>query len=112
MTTFTWKVNNLTSYNNYEGRQDVVYIANWTCRGEETVEGNTFTAEQTRYTNLRVEITGSFTPFEQLTEEQVLNWIWNSGSSKDVVELAVQKEIDIKKNPPVALNRPVPWQTN
>lgn len=40
----------------------------------------------------------SYTPYEQLTEDQVIGWVQNS-LGKDKVEAALQAEIDAKKNP-------------
>lgn len=46
------------------------------------------------------------TPYEQLTEEQVLGWIWEK-VDRAAVEAAVADQIELLKNPPVA--RGVPW---
>jgi len=48
-----------------------------------------------------------FTPYDQLTEEQVLGWVWNDGVDKDVTETALQSNIDAQINPTTAAG--VPW---
>ena len=52
---------------------------------------------------------GPFVPFEELTEEDVLNWIKSVvvGSYEEHVNGVIQKEIDDKINPTVEKN--VPW---
>lgn len=65
----------------------------------------------------------SFKPYEQLTEAEVLEWVWNSvvGTTpvlegdegapvyfdKAALEASLSAEIDYKKNPPVVSG--VPW---
>ena len=47
------------------------------------------------------------TPYDQLTEEQVLGWVWNDGVDKDATEAALQSKIDAQMNPTTADG--VPW---
>ncbi len=51
---------------------------------------------------------GHFTPYDQLTQEQVLNWVWANGVNKKLVESDIQAQIDVQKNPPVVV-LPNPW---
>ena len=49
-----------------------------------------------------------FTPYADLTQDQVLGWCWANGVDKDATEAAVQQQIDNQKNPPV-IQPPLPW---
>ena len=51
---------------------------------------------------------GSFTPYDQLTESQVLGWVWANGVDKAAAEASIQKQIDDQVNPPV-IQPPLPW---
>ncbi len=51
---------------------------------------------------------GVFTPYNELTQEQVLNWVWTNGVNKKLVESDIQSQIDVQKNPPVVV-LPNPW---
>ncbi len=51
---------------------------------------------------------GQFTPYADLTEQQVLGWIWANGVDKDATEVAVQQQIDNQINPP-SIQPPLPW---
>jgi hypothetical protein len=51
---------------------------------------------------------GTYTPFADLTEAQVLGWVWESGVNKAEVEANVAKQIADQKNPPV-IQPPLPW---
>ena len=48
----------------------------------------------------------NFTPYEDLTEAQVLEWVWES-VDKDATEAALQAKIDADKNPTTGAG--VPW---
>ena len=47
------------------------------------------------------------TPYADLTEEAVLDWIWANGVDKEAVEASLQAQIDLQKNPVSATG--VPW---
>lgn len=45
-------------------------------------------------------------PYENVTEAQVLNWIWASGVDKQTTEDAVNAQIEAQKNPVQASGTP------
>jgi hypothetical protein len=49
-----------------------------------------------------------YTPYADLTQDQVLGWVWSSGVDKDATEAAVQQQIDNAINPPVVTPQ-LPW---
>lgn len=51
---------------------------------------------------------GALTPYDSLTEEQVLGWVWSSGVDKDATEAAVRTQLDSLINPPV-ITPALPW---
>lgn len=46
-------------------------------------------------------------PYASLTEQEVLEWVWESGVDKDATEAALAAQIDAQKNPVSAAG--VPW---
>lgn len=46
-------------------------------------------------------------PYNSLTQETVLGWIWANGVDKDAVEEALEAQIELQKNPVKATG--VPW---
>jgi hypothetical protein len=46
-------------------------------------------------------------PYADLTQEEVLGWIWESGVDKEATEAAVAAQIEAQKNPVSATG--VPW---
>jgi len=108
---FTWKVGLLESYPQQDGFNDVVFSVHWTCSGEETVGETTYNASSIGVSNVKFN-SGSFTPYADLTEEQVLEWTFSemssSNSPKENVENGVQSQIDDLITPKVE-KLPLPW---
>jgi hypothetical protein len=48
-----------------------------------------------------------FKPYDQVTEAEVLDWVWASGVDKDETEANLASQIDAQKNPTSAAG--VPW---
>lgn len=49
-----------------------------------------------------------FTPFDRLTEPQVLGWVWSSGVDRQATEAAVAAQLDALVNPPTIMAT-LPW---
>jgi len=104
MTTFTWTVTQLDCYPQADGQTDVVFTVHWTCSGTDgTYNGSVYSTCNVTY------VAGApYTPYDQLTQDQVLGWIWAGGVDKDSAEAAVQTQIDNQANPPVVSPK-LPW---
>jgi hypothetical protein len=48
-----------------------------------------------------------YTPYADLTQEQVLGWIWANGVDKEATEASLAGQIDKQKNPVTAHG--LPW---
>ena len=113
MSQMTWAVTSMACYPQAEGETDVVFNVFWQCTGQEVV-GNDPTTSQV----YNGRIAGSqpvtytagspYTPYDQLTQAQVLGWIWAAGVDKTATEAQVQIQIDNAINPPV-VTPPLPW---
>ena len=88
---------------------DVVITAGWRCNGAETANNVDYAA--TNYGTCSFSQPaegGSFTPYAQLTQDQVLGWCWANGVDQAATEASVQAQIDNQINPPV-IQPPLPW---
>lgn len=103
-TTYTWTITAMDCYPDVNGEIDVVFTAHWTCSGVDGEYGASVYSTQA----VTVDPEAPFTPYADLTQEQVLNWIWTSGVDKDATEAAVQQQIENQINPPV-VTPPLPW---
>ena len=103
MTTFTWTVSQLDCYPQADNETDVVFTVHWQLTGADgTYNGSV-------YSTCSVPApTGTFTPYADLTQNQVLGWIWASGVDQTSAEAAVQTQIDNQINPPVT-SPALPW---
>lgn len=120
MTTITWSIQWLqTSTQPIDGYSQVVLTAGWSCVGNDFVatstpfvagtNGNYYSANVSNSCSFPLPASGgSFTPFDQLTQEQVLGWVWANGVNKDATEAAIQANIDNQITPPVE-TPPLPW---
>jgi hypothetical protein len=101
--TFTWSVTAMDCYPQADGQTDVVFTVHWTLSGTDgTYNGSVYSTCSVPAPE------GTFTPYDQLTQEQVLGWIWANGVDKQSAEAAVQQQIDNQINPPV-VTPPLPW---
>jgi len=82
---------------------NVVILANWSCRASD----GTYSAVSTGCTEFAPP-SGSFTPYEDLTEQQVLDWCFASGVDQTAIEANVTQQIADQINPPVVC-LPNPW---
>ena len=103
MTTYTWVIEQMNCYPTAQGQADVVFNVVWRCNGtDDTYSG-------TNYGTCGVEFTGGvYTPYNQLTKDQVLGWIWANGVDKAAIEASIDAQIERQINPPV-VNLPIPW---
>ena len=90
---------------------DVVITADWRCNGTETTgSGDTEkTYSGTCYGSCSfAPPTGSFTPYPDLTQDQVLGWCFANGVDQAAIEANVTQQINDQINPPVVV-LPLPW---
>ena len=82
---------------------DVVITADWRCNGsQETYSGTCYGSCSFQPPS------GSFTPYDELTEQQVLDWCFANGVDKTAIEANVTQQIENQINPPVVA-LPLPW---
>jgi len=99
MIEFKWSIPT-TEYTTESG---FVFTAHWICRA---TDGD-FSASSYGTAGFQQDPEAeSFTPYEDLTEEQVLGWLFNS-IDKDATEAALAAKIEADKNPTSATG--VPW---
>ena len=101
--TILWLIERLLTKPVEGSNTDVVITADWRCNGSQesfygTCYGSCSFAPPT----------GSFTPYADLTEQQVLDWCYQNGVDKSAIEANVSLQIQNQINPPV-VSLPLPW---
>jgi hypothetical protein len=101
--TILWLIERLLTKPVEGSNTDVVITADWRCNGSQdsfygTCYGSCSFAPPS----------GSFTPYADLTEQQVLDWCYANGVDKSAIEANVTAQIENQINPPVVA-LPLPW---
>ena len=105
--TITWVIEWMQCKPTEGSLTDVVITAGWRCNGAETANSVDYTS--TVYGSASFPMPeGTFTPYADLTQDQVLGWCWANGVDQTATEAAVQTQIDNQINPPV-IQPPLPW---
>jgi hypothetical protein len=99
-TTFTWKIANLER----ETADGFVMTAHYTISAEDG------TYSSGAYGSLGFERPDTLIPYNQLTEEQVVQWVKDAFGAEKVAEIeaALQSQLDEQRAPTKAAG--VPWQ--
>jgi len=103
-----WQISNLDCRVQEDGLSDVVYQCHWRVSKTEVDGDQTYCASVYSTCSVPGPNPASFVPYDQLTQAEVLGWIWANGVNKDATESAVQQQIELQKNP-VVVSPPLPW---
>jgi hypothetical protein len=103
MTTLSWIIERLLVKPTEGDKTNVVITADWRCNGVDgkyagTCYGSASFAPPS----------GNFTPYKDLTQQQVLDWCFANGVNKTAIEANVNKQIADQINPPVVAPA-LPW---
>tara|TARA_R110000868_G_scaffold52575_1_gene165898 strand:+ start:1678 stop:1998 length:321 start_codon:yes stop_codon:yes gene_type:complete len=100
---YTWTVTAMNCYPQKDDNTNVVFTVHWTCAGTDGTYSNSV------YNTCNIPLAqGTFTPYADLTQEQVLGWCWANDVNKDATEEAVGTQLANLANPPV-VTQSLPW---
>jgi hypothetical protein len=103
MPTILWIIERLLVRPTEGTLTDVVITADWRCNGTDgTYSGTCYGSASFQPP------TENFTPYEDLTEQQVLDWCFANGVDQSAIEANVTAQINDQINPPV-IAPPLPW---
>ena len=105
--TYTWDLNPLTVYTTLSSYDNVVCAVNWTINAQQNSNGVVYTTFSKGQVSLDVSTLSGFTPYAQLTQDQVLSWIMPYINLNDILA-QLQNNLDTQMAPPIA-NLPPPW---
>lgn len=106
MTLNTWAVTQMDAYPERDGKTDVVFTVHWTLTGSEAgFVGTAYGA-----VGVIVDLDTPFTPYADLTQEQVIGWVKAAMGAEQVAayETAVANQINEQIAPSV-VTPPLPW---
>jgi hypothetical protein len=103
MITLSWIIERLLVKPTEGSLTDVVITADWRCNGTDgTYSGTCYGSASFAPPS------SSFTPYPDLTQDQVLGWCFANGVDKTAIEANVSAQIENQINPPV-IAPPLPW---
>jgi hypothetical protein len=107
----TTTVNSMLTALSEDGMTDVVKSASWTRTASEVVgegeEAKTYTASFPGVTPFATPDPAAFTPYEDITEEQVIGWI-DAKVNMPAIDADLILNVENQINPPV-VELPLPW---
>jgi hypothetical protein len=104
MITLSWIIERLLVKPTEGSLTDVVITADWRCNGTQDQYSGTCYGS----TSFAPPSGSGFTPYEDLTEQQVLNWCFANGVDQTSIEANVTAQINDQINPPI-IAPPLPW---
>ena len=108
MTTYTWSILQMSVLPVLDGQADVVVSAQWNILGQD----QEYIYNLAGWENFTLKQGEGFTPYDQLTEAQVIGWVQDTMGENQVssLEASVQGSLDALINPPVVpQDIPLPW---
>jgi hypothetical protein len=99
----TWSIQWMECEKQEGSYTDVVVNAGWTCQAA----GSGFSSSTNGISTFSAP-TGSFTPYPNLTQEQVLGWVWAGGVNKSAVETQQTAAVQTQINSSI-VSLPLPW---
>ncbi len=107
----TWIIEQLWVKPSEGSLTDVVVTAAWRCNGEQVSGGKTYSGTCYGTASFIAPDPADFTPYSDLTQAEVLQWVWDSGIDKANTETSVNEQIQNQINPPIIVP-PLPWNSN
>lgn len=104
--TNTWNIVRLDCYPELDGETDVVFTCHWVLSGTD----GTFSGGVYGSVGVTIDPDVPFTPYENLTEAQVVGWVQSALGEDQVTayEANVAQQINDQVAPPV-VTPPLPW---
>jgi hypothetical protein len=105
--TYIWKIVEIKAYPTFEDKTDVVCTVVW----QLVATNGEYGSQLQGSIDVPTQNINPFTPYEQLTEEQVLGWVYDVMGPAQVLsyEQSVLAGLELMINPPI-VNLPLPWE--
>jgi len=107
--TTNWVISAMECRVHEENMDDVVIIVHWRYQARELHEEKEYFAETYGAASVGMPDPENFTPYDQLTEEQVVGWL-EAELDVPAMTASLQENIDLQINP-VVVTLPPAWNT-
>jgi len=107
-TVYNWIISSMNEYpTTPDGLDDVVFVVNWRRAATEIVGDKTYYTDTFGQLNVPAPSPEDFTPYPDLTFEQVCGWVEEGVNTQEIDE-ALAAQLELVVNPPV-VSLPLPW---
>ena len=104
---YKWVISQMECKPAEEGLTDVVVTIHWRRNAATTVQGKDYFADIYGSYSCPMPSGEDFTPYEDLTEEQVEGWL-DAGLDVDAIDAGLVGQLENQINPPI-ITLPLPW---
>jgi hypothetical protein len=102
--TYHWEIKSIKCYPLAQGNENVVFSVDWACIAmQDNASAYCYGSCGIAYTSTK------FTPYNKLTNDEMVKWLWVNGIDKDEIESNLQGEINAKLSPK-HIEMPLPWE--
>ena len=107
---YNWVINGMSCYPQADGQTDVVFVVYFGVNKTATVNNEPYLSVANGSISVTYVAGSPYTPYDQLTQEQVIGWVQSALSEAGVAdyEARVDAQIAAAQNPPV-VQLPLPW---
>lgn len=121
MINYSWEFPSVECIPAESGLSDIVKVVHWRLNAIEPKTGDAATGSDPNWTSYRIGMselnpadTGNFIPFEQITKENVTDWvvdklnqsgIYSPKTDLEYFQEVLQQNIELQKNPPVIVKQ-------
>ena len=102
--TYTWSITQLNCHSQQEEQANVVYSVAWQCIGSNGAISVTING----LSQLTYDSANPFINYAQLTEQQVLNWVYNTDVNKSQLESYIDSYL-VSLTTPRSTVMQLPW---
>jgi hypothetical protein len=104
--TYTWVISQLDAYPEHEGHNDVVFTVHWRRQATDGTHNADIYGAQA----VTLDPDTTFTPFNQLTEAQVISWLETAFGEEALAAQVAALDAQITNLvTPQVINPPLPW---
>ena len=110
MTTFNWTISAMECKVKEDNLSDVVILIHWRYNAVSVIEEKEYFADTYSATSVPLPTGEDFTPYEDLTKEQVVGWL-ESVLDVPAMQLQLEANIELQVNP-INVTLPPPFNNN
>lgn len=106
---YNWSIVQMDTKPSEDNLTDVVVVIHWTRNAITTVDSKPYTAQSYGTYSCPLPTGEDFTPYEDLTEEQVEGWL-DAGLDVESIDAGLETQLENLINPPIIV-LPLPWSS-